>query len=91
MPLADERQRQVGERREIAAGADRAAGGHARQDTAVEALDQELDRLDPRAGVPLRERVRAQQHRRPDDVGRIGLSDAARVAAEETENPVLTP
>ncbi len=87
--LADERQGQVRERREVAARADRAAGGDARQHAPVQALDQQLDRLDARAGVALCERVRAQQHRRPDDVGRIGLADPTRMAAEQPELELL--
>ena len=85
MALADEREREMGERCEVAAGAHRAASRDVRQDAAVEAFDQQLDRLDPRARVALRERVRPQQHRRADDAGRIGLADAARVAAQQAE------
>ena len=77
------------ERREIAARADRAARGDARQHAAVEALDQQLDRLDVRARVALRERVRAQQHRRAHDLGRIGLPDAARMAAQQAQLQLL--
>ena len=85
LALADERQRQVGERREVARRPDRAAGGHVRDDAAVQALEQELDRLDPRARVALGKRVRAQQHRRADDLVGIGRADAARVAAQEAQ------
>ena len=56
--------REMRERREVADRADRAAARDARQDAAVEALDEQLDELDPRARVAHRERVRAQQHRR---------------------------
>ena len=52
LPLADERQREMRERREVAARADRAARRHDRQHTAVEALEQQLDELGPRAGPP---------------------------------------
>ena len=48
-------------------------------------LDQQLDGLDPRAREPLRERVRPQQHRRADDLRRIRLADAARVAAQQAQ------
>ena len=89
LPLADERQREVRERCEVAARADRAAARHVRQQPAVDALDQELDRLDARARVALRERVRAQQHRRAHDLGRVRLADAARVAAEEPQLELL--
>ena len=40
---------------------------------------------DARAGVALRERVRAQEHRRADDLVRVRLADAARVAPEQPE------
>ena len=77
------------ERREVAAGADRAAARHARQHAAVEALEQQLDRLDARARVALRERVRAQEHRRAHDLVRVRLADAAGVAAQEPELELL--
>ena len=54
-----------------------------------EALDEQLDGLDARARVALRERVRAQQHRRAHDLGRIRVADAARVAAQEAELELL--
>ena len=87
--LADERQREVCERREIAARADRSARGDARQHAAVEALDQQLDRLDARARVTLRERIRTKQHRGAHDVGRIRLPDAARMAAQQPQLQLL--
>ena len=89
LALPDERQREMRERREVAAGADRATRRDVRQHPAVEALDQELDGLDPSAGIPLRERVRAQQHRRADDLVRIRLTDAARVAAQQPKLELL--
>ena len=52
---------------------------------AVQAFEQQLDGLDACTGVPFRERVRAKQHRRPNDVVRVGLTDPARVAAEQAE------
>ena len=89
LPFADERQREMRERREISRRADRAAGGHARQHAAVQALEQQLDRLDPRARVALRERVRAQQHRGANDRVRIRLTDAAGVRAQQAELELL--
>ena len=89
LPLADERQREMRERREVAARADRAAARHDRQHAAVEALEQQLDELGPRAGAALGERVRAQQHRRADDLVRIRLADPAGVAAQEAELELL--
>ena len=52
---------------------------------AVEHVDEQLDRLDARAGEALGERVRAQEHRRPDDLVRVRLADAAGVAAQQPE------
>ena len=89
LALADERQREMRERREIARRADRAAARHDRQHAAVEALEQQLDRLDARAGVALRERVRAQQHRRAHDLVRVRLPDAARVRAQQPQLQLL--
>ena len=87
--LADERQREVRERSKVAARPDRAAARHVREHAAVDALDQELDRLDPRARVALRERVRAQQHRRAHDLRRVRLADAAGVAAQQPQLQLL--
>ncbi len=70
LPFADERQREVRERREVAGGADRPARRDVRQHAAVQAVEQQLDRLDARAGVALRERVRAQEHRGAHDLDR---------------------
>ena len=89
LALADERQREMRERREIAGGADRAARRHDRQNAALEQREQQLDRLDPRAGVALRERVRAQEQRRADDLVGIRLPDAARVRAQEPQLQLL--
>ena len=89
LALADEREREMRERREVAARADRSARGHVRQHAAVQALEQQLDRRDVRAREPLRERVRAQQHRRAHDVVRIRLADAAGMAAQEPELELL--
>ena len=89
LALADERQREMRERREVAARADRAAARHVRQDAAVEALEQQLDGLDARARVALGERVRAQQHRRAHDLVRVRLADAARVAAQQAQLELL--
>ncbi len=83
LALADERKRQVGERRQVARGADRAAARHVRQHAAQDALDQQAGDLRPRARVALRQRVRAEQHRRAHHLGRVGLSDAAGMAAEQ--------
>jgi len=86
LSLADQRQRQV---REVAAGADGAAAGDDRQQPAVEALDEQLDRLDAGARVALCERVRAQEHRGTDDLVRVRLPHAARVAPQQPHLQLL--
>ena len=62
-PLADQRKRKVRERREVAARPDRAAARDLGHDPARETFEEQLDHLDARPGVPLRERVRAHEHR----------------------------
>ena len=89
LALADERQREVRERREVAARADRAAARHVGRTPRFEALDEQLDHLDARARVALRERVRAQQHRGAHDLGRVRIADAARVAAKQPQLELL--
>jgi len=73
------------QRREVAARPDRPAARHLRDEPPVQAREQQLDRLDPRAGEALGERVRPQQHRRADDLVRVGVADSAGMAAQETE------
>ena len=89
LPLADERQRQVGERGEVTARSDRAAGGHKGDDSAVQHRQQQLHRLDAGSGVALGNCVRAKQHRGADDLVRVRLTDSTGMAAEETELQVL--
>ena len=75
----------MGERREITRRSDRAAARNDRRDPAIEARKEQLDGLGACSRVPLGERVRTQEHRRPDDLGRVGLPDSARMAPEEPE------
>ena len=89
LSLADERQREMSERREIAARAHRAARRDVRDDPGVEHREQELDGLDAGAGIPLGDRVGPQHHRRADDVVGIRLADATRVAAQEPQLQLL--
>ena len=56
---------------------------------AVQALEQQLDGLDARARVPLRQRVRAQQHRGTHDLRCIRISDAAGVGAKQPQLQLL--
>ena len=62
LSLADEEQREVGERSEIARRSDGAALGHDRHDAAIEQREQEIQRLLADARDSLREHVRAEQH-----------------------------
>ena len=75
LPLADERQREVRERGEVAARAHGAARRDVREHAAVQALEQQLDRRDARARrTPSRARSRAgaspRARRRPDTARR---------------------
>ena len=85
LPLAHEGQRQMRQRCEVAARADRPPGGHVRHEPRAEDGEQQLDRLDADAGVALRERVRPEQHRGPHDVVGVRLADTAGVAAEQSQ------
>ena len=83
LPLADERQRQMRERREVTGRPDRAAARHDRQHSAVEEREQQFDRLHACARVAFRQRVRAQEHRRADDLVGVRVADPARVGAKQ--------
>ena len=69
LALADQHERAVRERREVAARAERPVLGHDRGDPGVEQREHRLGQQRPRAGAAHRERARAQQHHRPDDLG----------------------
>jgi hypothetical protein len=60
-----------------------------REDAAVQAREQELDRLHTRARGALRERVRPQEHRRTHDLRRVGVADAAGVTSQEPDLQLL--
>ncbi len=83
--FADQHQRQVRERREVAAGADRPAARHARVHAAVEQREQQLERRAPDAGEALRQDVGAQRHRRAHGADRQRLADAGGVAAQQIQ------
>ncbi len=70
---------------EIAARSDRATRRNVRHESGDERGNEQLDGLDAGARVSLRERVRPEEHRPADDVVRIGLADAARVAPEKPQ------
>ena len=83
VPFADQHERQVRQRREVAARADRSAARHDRMDARVERVDQPIERRAPDARVALREHVRAQRHHRAHGARRQRLADARRVAAQQ--------
>ena len=83
LTLADEDERQVGKRREIATRANRAAARHARVDAVVEEVQQPLERRAPDAREALGQDVRPQRHRGTDGSNRQGVTDAGGVAAQE--------
>ena len=85
LALADERKREVGQRRQIPARADRAAARDVRQDAAIQTVEQELRGLDPRTRAALCERIGAQEHRRAHDVVGIRLAHTARVASQQSQ------
>src|SRR5204862_7140812 len=85
LTLADQRKGEVRKRREVAAGADRSATRHTRNDPRVQAVHDQLDRLDAGAGEALRERVGAKQHRGAHDLRWVRLADAAGVASKQAE------
>ena len=87
--FADERQREMRQRSEVAAGADRAAARHLRQDPAIEKVEQPLGDLRTSSRVPLRERVGAHEQRGADDLVGVRLADAARMAAQQPELELL--
>ena len=62
--FADQRQREMRERREIAARADAALLRDGRIEPGVEHRREQLDQVESRAGESLRDDVRAQQHHR---------------------------
>jgi hypothetical protein len=81
--FADEDERQVGERREVAARADGSAARDHGMDARVERVDQPVERraADPRE--PFREDVGAQNHHRPHRARRQRLADAGRMAPQQ--------
>ena len=66
----DQRQREVGERGEVAGRPDGALGRHDRVDAEREEREQAIDELGPAAAVAEGEGVRPQQEHRPDDLAR---------------------
>ncbi len=83
LALPDEHQREVRQRRQVAARANRSTRRHVRVNAAVQRVDEPLQRLEPDAREPLRQHVRPQRHRRADDGHGERIADAGGVAAEQ--------
>ena len=87
--LADQWQRKVSERREVAARSDGSSGRDPGHDARVEHRYEQVDRLDTRTRVALCERVRPKQHRGADNLVRVRLADAAGVTAQQPQLELL--
>ena len=85
LALPDQRERDVGERREVAAAADRAVSRHDRRDPRVEQADHRFGHRGPDAGKSHRKRSRPQQHRRAHDLVLDRRSHARGVGADERQ------
>ena len=85
LALADEHEREVRQRREIAACPNRSSRRHHRMHTTIEQRDEQLqcERVD--AGKALREHVGAERHHRPHDGNRQRPAHAGRVAAQQVD------
>ena len=73
----------MGERREVARGAEAAARRHHRMDGPVEHADEKLDRLDAYAGEADRQSVGAKQEHPPHDLVGERVADARGVRPDE--------
>ena len=79
----DQRQRQVGERRQVARGAHAPLRRHDRMDARREEGEEPIHQEGPATGVAQRERVGPQEQHRPDDVPGERRADADGVAHEQ--------
>ena len=80
---ADERQRQVGQRRQVAGCADRPLRRDDRVDPQPEEVQEPVHDRGPAPAMTERERVRPEEQHRPDDLLRQVVPDAHRVADQE--------
>ncbi len=85
LTLADQDEREMRQRRKVAARTDRSARRDARVNAAIEQRDQRVERLEADAGEPLGQHVRAQRHRRPHRPRRQRMADPGSVAAQQVE------
>ena len=85
LALADEHQREMGQRRQVSARADRSTARHDRVNAGADERQQGVDRGDADAGVTARQHVGAQQHHRAHDAHVERRADAGRVAAQQVD------
>jgi hypothetical protein len=91
LALADQRERAVGQRREVARGAERAVLAHHRGDAGVEQREDRLGDDRPRARVAHRQGACAQQHHRAHDLALDRRAHPGRVRAHERALQLLAP
>ena len=84
-PLADEHEREVRERRQVAARTHRAAARHDRMHPVVEQVEEMVDRLPANAGEALREDVGSERHRCANGAHRERFTDTGGMAAEKIQ------
>ncbi|MBW8701257.1 hypothetical protein MBT84_16760 [Streptomyces sp. MBT84] len=83
LALAQERQRTVGQRGQIAGAAERAVLVHDRGDPGVEHVGHGLRHLGADAGVPGADGLQPQEHQGPHDLALHPRPDAGRVRADD--------
>ena len=83
LALAHQRERDGGQRREVAGAAERAVLGHDRDDAGVEQVGQRLHDGRPDAGAAGGQRAQPQQHQRPHDLGLDRPTGAGGVRADQ--------
>ncbi len=91
LALAQRRQGHVGERRQVAAAAERAVLGHDRREAVVQQPDELLDHDRAHARPAHGQRAGAQQHHGPHDLDLDGRADAGGVRADERQLQVGPP
>ena len=83
LPAPDQRQGQVGERRQVTGRTQAPLFGHDRVDPGGQHGQQPIDDERPATAVPQGERVGPEQQHRPDDLARERRPDAGGVAHQE--------
>ena len=81
--LAEQHERDMRERREIATAAERAVLGDPRRDAGREQVEQPVGQHRPRPTATHRERARTQQHHRPHDLGLDRVAHAGGVRSDQ--------